>query len=72
MTINKSQGQTFKAVGVDLTDESFTHGKLYVVLSRVGSPDSLTLLVGGIAKAVMLSIVRYLVKCQVYLLLLSL
>ena len=25
MTINKSQGQTFKAVGVDLTDESFTH-----------------------------------------------
>ena len=25
MTINKSQGQTFKAVGVDLTNESFTH-----------------------------------------------
>ena len=46
MTINKSQGQTFKAVGVDLTDESFTHGMLYVALSRVGSPDSLTLLVG--------------------------
>ena len=45
MTINKSQGQTFKAVGIDLTDESFTHGMLYVALSRVGSPDSLTLLV---------------------------
>ena len=30
MTINKSQGQTFKAVGVDLTNESFTHGMLYV------------------------------------------
>ena len=29
MTINKSQGQTFKAVGVDLTNESFTHGMLY-------------------------------------------
>ena len=45
MTVNKSQGQTFKAVGIDLTDESFTHGMLYVALSRVGSPDSLTLLV---------------------------
>ena len=41
-----SQGQTFKAVGVDLTNESFTHGMLYVVLSRVGSPNCLTLLVG--------------------------
>ena len=45
MTINKSQGQTFKAVGIDLTDESFTHGMLYVALSRVGSSDSLSLLV---------------------------
>jgi len=43
MTINKSQGQTFKAV--DMTNESFTHGMLYVALSRVGSPDCLTLLV---------------------------
>ena len=45
MTINKIQGQTFKAVGVGLTHESFTHGMLYVALSRVGSPDCLTLLV---------------------------
>ena len=45
MIINKSQGQTFKAVGLDMTDESFTHGRLYVALSRVGSPDCLTLLV---------------------------
>ena len=45
MTVNKSQGQTFKAVGVDMTDESFTHGMPYVALSRVGSPDCLTLLV---------------------------
>ena len=45
MTINKSQGQIFKAVGVDLTNESFTHGMLYVALSRVGSPNCLTLLV---------------------------
>ena len=46
MMINKSQGQTFKAVGVDLTNESFTHGMLYVALSRVGSPNCLTFLVG--------------------------
>ena len=45
MTINKSQGQTFKALGVDLTNESFTHGMLYVALSRVGSPECLTMLV---------------------------
>ena len=45
MTINKSQGQTFKAVGIDLTNESFTHGMLYVALPRVGSPNCLTLLV---------------------------
>ena len=35
MTINKSQGQTFKAVGVDLTNKSFTHGMLYVALYRL-------------------------------------
>ena len=44
MTINKSQGQTFKAVGVDLTNESFTHGMLHVALSRIGSPNCLMLL----------------------------
>ena len=45
MTINKSQGKMFKAVGVDKTDESFTHEMLYVALCRVGSPDCLSLLV---------------------------
>lgn len=34
MTINKSQGQTFEVVGVDLWHPVFTHGQLYVVLSR--------------------------------------
>ena len=36
---------TFKAVGVYLSNESFTHEMLYVTLSWVGSPDCLTLLV---------------------------
>ena len=42
---NTSQSQTFEAVGVNFTNESFTHGMVYVALSRVGSPNCLTLLV---------------------------
>ena len=45
MTINKSQGQTFRVVGIDLTNKSFMHEMLYVALSRQGSTNYLTLLV---------------------------
>lgn len=44
MTINKSQGQTFNHIGLDLTHPPFTHGQLYVALSRVRSFDSLSIL----------------------------
>jgi len=37
MTINKSQGQTLDFVGLDLENEVFTHGQLYVGFSRVRS-----------------------------------
>ncbi len=34
MTINKAQGQTMKIVGIYLLELVFTHGQLYVALSR--------------------------------------
>jgi len=34
MTINKSQGQSVWFVGIDLHSPVFTHGQLYVDLSR--------------------------------------
>ena len=41
MTINKSQGQTFKRAGVWLESPVFSHGQLYVAASRVGHPDGI-------------------------------
>ena len=46
MTINKSQGQIFSTIGIDLTHKCFNHGMLYVALSRVGSPRNIFILNG--------------------------
>jgi ATP-dependent exoDNAse (exonuclease V) alpha subunit len=37
MTINKSQGQSVKHVGLDLRTPVFAHGQFYVAVSRVTS-----------------------------------
>ncbi len=47
MTINKSQGQTFKHIGIFLRDSVFSHGQLYVALSRarVGTRSGVNIMV---------------------------
>ncbi|GBL88832.1 hypothetical protein AVEN_157446-1 [Araneus ventricosus] len=39
MTINKTQGQTFYHVGIYLDEPVFSHGQLYVTLSRSRIPN---------------------------------
>ena len=41
MTINKSQGQTFKHIGIDLSTPVFSPGMLYFAMPRVGCKDRL-------------------------------
>ena len=45
MTINKSQGQSLSFVGLFLLKPVFTHGQLYVAISRVKSRSGLKLLI---------------------------
>ena len=34
LTVNKAQGQSLENIGVSLMKECFTHGQMYVALSR--------------------------------------
>ena len=45
MTINKAQGQTLDRMGLYLSKPVFSHGMLYVALSRVGDADAITVMV---------------------------
>ncbi|XP_048436631.1 ATP-dependent DNA helicase pif1-like [Pyrus x bretschneideri] len=45
MTINKSQGQSLRQVGLYFSEPVFTHGQLYVALSRVTSKEDLKILI---------------------------
>ncbi|CAN0925188.1 ATP-dependent DNA helicase PIF1 [Linum grandiflorum] len=47
MTINKSQGQTLDCVGLYLPKPVFSHGQLYVALSRVRSASGFHVLICG-------------------------
>lgn len=44
MTFNKAQGQTFKYVGVDLTNAVFSQGQFYLAMSRVHDVSRLVVL----------------------------
>ena len=44
MTVNKSQGQTILNVGVHLPAPVFSHGQLYVVMSRATSRTNIKIL----------------------------
>jgi len=44
-TINKSQGQEYDKVLIDLRQQTFAHGHLYVALSRVKYADKVTVLI---------------------------
>jgi ATP-dependent DNA helicase PIF1 len=41
ITINKSQGQTIRKVGIYLPDSCFSHGQLYVSMSRTTDPNNI-------------------------------
>jgi ATP-dependent DNA helicase PIF1 len=45
MTINKAQGQTFDYVGIYLLQPVFSHGLLYVALSRAKTANSVKVLI---------------------------
>jgi len=44
MTSNKAQGQTLSRLGIYLEKDFFSHGQLYVAMSRVGNPNDLKIL----------------------------
>ena len=44
MTINKSQGQSVEHVEINLQTSVFSHGQLYVALSRCTSPLNISVL----------------------------
>ena len=50
LTINKSQGQTLKEVGLYLPDPVFSHGQLRVAFSRVSSLEHIQVLIENTKK----------------------
>lgn len=44
MTINKAQGQTISVLGISLFQSVFSHGQLYVALSRSRNPNNIKVL----------------------------
>lgn len=58
MTINKSQGQTMSNVGIYLPEKVFSHGQLYVALSRATTRDGIKIVGEGLDNLVYKEIFR--------------
>jgi hypothetical protein len=41
LSVNKSQGQQFERLALDITHSAFAHGHLYVALSRIRMADNI-------------------------------
>ena len=46
-TINKEQGQEEDVLGLDLRDDVFSHGQLYVAMGRAHTQSAVTILTNG-------------------------
>lgn len=60
ITINKSQGQSLRVAGIDLSEDCFSHGQFYVACSRVSSSKNLYILTsdGNAANVVYREVLR--------------
>ena len=52
MTIDKSQGQSLRRVGLDLREQVFLHGQLYVAFGRVSFKEAILTLVTDQARSI--------------------
>jgi hypothetical protein len=50
VTVHKSQGQTYKNIGLFFTGHPFAHGQLYVALSRVHGWENIVVLASAILR----------------------
>ncbi|CAN0875206.1 ATP-dependent DNA helicase PIF6 [Linum grandiflorum] len=66
MTINKSQGQTLDEIGIFLPKPVFSHGQLYVALSRVRSAAGIHIVLHGADEEAVQNCTRNIVYAEIF------